>query len=217
MGRLTRTAEYVAVVTYGTTADARRAGARVRAMHARLSGVEPESGRPFHVSDPALLRWVHAAEVASFLSAYRRCGGRLSAADADAYVAEQVRAAELVGLDPLTVPDSAGALEAYFAELRPELRATGEARRALRFLLFHTLEGPARPAWAALGSVAFGLLPRWARAAYGLPWSLSATPATELAAITAGRSLRTALAMVPDGLRASPARKAAFARLGLAA
>jgi hypothetical protein len=65
-GRLLRTADYVGVVTYGTTARAEAAGARVRAVHSRLG-----------LTDPHLLRWVHCCEVGSFLEAYRRAGAAL--------------------------------------------------------------------------------------------------------------------------------------------
>jgi uncharacterized protein (DUF2236 family) len=94
-GRLFRTAEYVGVTTYGTTEQARRAGARVRGIHRRLGGIEPESGTAYRVDDPALLRWVHCVEVESFLSTALRCGLRLSEADQDRYYTEQLRSAEL--------------------------------------------------------------------------------------------------------------------------
>src|SRR4051794_24159805 len=45
-GRFLRTAEYVGVVTYGTVAEAERAAARIRGLHRRVSGIEPESGLP---------------------------------------------------------------------------------------------------------------------------------------------------------------------------
>jgi uncharacterized protein (DUF2236 family) len=134
-GRLFRTAEYVGAVTYGTTAEAQRAAARVRGVHRRLSGVEPESRLAYRVDDPALLCWVHCAEADSFLAAYRSCGGRLGRGEADAYLGEQVRAAALVGIDPATVPATEAALSAYFRAIRPQLRVTADARQALWFIL----------------------------------------------------------------------------------
>ncbi len=214
-GRFARTAEYVATITYGTTDEAVRAGRRVQAVHARLSGVEPESGVPYRVGDPKLVRWVHCAEIDSFLSAYRRCGGRLTEAEADAYLLEQTRAAALVGVDPATVPSTSQQLDLYFRAMRPQLRATVDARRALRFILSPPMPLPARPAWAGLASVAFGLLPRWARRAYGWQFALTALPGSDLAAGVAGRSLATSLRLVPGSIRASPARRAALRRLEL--
>src|SRR3954471_16250574 len=77
-GRLRRTGDWVATVTYGTTQEAEQAGRVLRAVHASLQpGIEPETGRPYRVDDPELLLWVHCTEVESFLSTYRRCGGPL--------------------------------------------------------------------------------------------------------------------------------------------
>jgi uncharacterized protein (DUF2236 family) len=212
-GRLFRTGEYVASVTFGTTAEAEAAAARVRGVHRRLRGVEAESGVAYRVDDPHLLLWVHCSEVDSFLTAYRRCGARLTRADADRYVAEQVRAAALVGVPPEACPDSAAALAAYFTRMRPQLRATAEARAAARFILAPPLPLPARPAWAALAAVAFGLLPPWARRRYGPVGLLTAHPGAGLAAAAAGRSLRALVGLVPPAVRESPARRAARARL----
>jgi uncharacterized protein (DUF2236 family) len=80
--RLIRTGEWISTVTYGTSAEAEQAGARLQRLHARLNpGVEPETGRGYKVDDPDLLRWVHCTEVESFLTTYRRCGGRLRRGD----------------------------------------------------------------------------------------------------------------------------------------
>lgn len=211
--RLLRTAEYVSTVTYGTTAEAEAAGEWVRRVHQGLDGLEPESGRRYRVEDPELLRWVHCAQVDSFLTVYQRCGGRLRPTDADRYVAEQARAASLVGLCPETVPTSVAQLRRYFEGMRPELRATAEARAALWFLFNPPMPLVARPAWLHLAGVAFALLPRWARRRYGWPAALSAVPGVDLAAALSGRSLGLTLRLLPEGVRTSPARRAAIERV----
>jgi uncharacterized protein (DUF2236 family) len=215
-GRLFRTAEYVATVSYGTTADAERHAARVRGLHRRAgSGIEPESGQPFRVDDPDLLRWVHVTEVESFLSTYRRCGGPLEPGEADAYLTEQRRAAALVGVDPETVPGDEESLAAYFDDIRPQLRVTKEARRAAQFILLPPmprkvgLATPAKPAWAGMAGLAFAMLPAWARRLYRLP----GLPTTDLGASLSGRALRTALLAVPAQLREGPALREARARV----
>ncbi|MGH8929141.1 MAG: oxygenase MpaB family protein [Egibacteraceae bacterium] len=212
-GRLRRTAEYITTVTYGTTSEAERAAARVRAVHARLSGTEPESGTPYRVDDPALLLWVHCAEVDSFLTAYVRCGGKLGRGEGDQYVAEQVRGAGLVGIERRDCPTSRVELRDYFRAVRPQLRATAEARTALRFILFPPMPLPARPAWMALASTGFGLMPAWARARYGLPGVLCAHPCAAHAATASARSLRVLSRLVPEHVRASPARRSAMERM----
>ena len=218
-GRLFRTAEYVAVTAYGTTREAERAGARVRGIHRRLSGVEPASGRAYRVDDPELLRWVHCSEVESFLSTAVRCGLRLSPAEQDAYYAEQTRNAELVGLDPATVPSSVAEMAAYFEQVRPQLRVDRDARDAAAFVLWPPMPAlvqlgtPARPAWTALAAAAFSMLPRWARRLYALP----GLPTTDLAATAAAVAFRRGLLVVPGALRHGPHLKAAHQRLGLTA
>ena len=77
-GRLERTTHFVMATTYGDTAAAEAAAARVRAVHARIHGVDPVTGRSYSGSDPDLLLWIHAVEVESFLLVYRTYAGRLS-------------------------------------------------------------------------------------------------------------------------------------------
>jgi uncharacterized protein (DUF2236 family) len=211
-GRLQRTGEYVGVLTFGTTAEARHAAARVRGLHARLSGLEPESGTEFRIGDPHLLRWVHCCEVDSVIVSMRAAGVPLTRTDADRYIAEQVVAAELIGVSRADVPRNTEALAAYFEQMQPELRATAEARRALRFVLFPPmppLAWPAKPVWAGLAAVAVGLLPRWGRRLYGLP----TLPTTGVAASAAARTFRATTVRLPRSLREGPMLKAARARL----
>jgi uncharacterized protein (DUF2236 family) len=215
-GRLQRTGLWIATVTFGTTAEAEAAGARLRSIHAAMAeGIEPESGLPYRVDDPDLLLWVHCTEVDSFLSTYQRSGGRLARGDADRYVDEMRQSARLVGLDPAGVPADTGELRTYLREVRPQLRVTDIARRgalwgfAPPMPLWVQLATPARPAWAALVANAAGLLPRWARRLYGLP----GLPTTDLAAVAGARAVRTTLLAVPDRWAGSPARREALRRL----
>ena len=216
-GRLFRTAEYVGVTTYGTTEQARRAGARVRGIHRKLGGIEPESGAAYRVDDPELLRWVHCCESESFLSTAVRCGLRLSRSEQDTYYLEQSRGAELVGLRAEDVPRSVGEMADYFTGMQPQLRVTSEARRAATFVLWPPMPTkvqvgtPARPAWIALAAAAGAMLPRWARRLYRLP----GLPTTDAAATAAGLAFRSGLLVVPESLRHGPHLKDGQRRLGL--
>lgn len=210
--RLQRTAQYVTTVGFGTRAQADAAAARVRAVHRRVRGVDPVTGGRYAATDPVLLRWVHVTEVASFLDAVNRGGLPLTGVEADRFLAEQVRAAELVGLDD--VPTSRAALAKYFEQVRPELIASPVARRAALRLaipplsLRTELTTPARPLWTMVAGVAFALLPRWARRLYGLP----GLPTTDLAATVVLRGLRTAVLRVPERRRHGPIVQQALAR-----
>src|SRR4051812_39372431 len=77
-GRLLRTADYVGVVSFGSTAEVDAIGSRVRAIHERVRGFDAVTGVRYRASDPELLRWVHCCEVESFLSTYERARGRLT-------------------------------------------------------------------------------------------------------------------------------------------
>jgi len=217
-GRLQRTTEYVAVTTFGTTAAAEDAARRVRRVHRRLTAVDPDSGEVYPVDDPGLLLWVHCCEVDSFLYAARRGGLRLSDADADRYVAEQVRQARLIGLTPesVAVPRTTAELAAYFTDIRPRLRATKPAYEGLRLVSVPPMRWwvrwatPAAPSWGALVAMGFGLLPGWAKQLYT---HLPAMPGTELTATASLRALRTAVLALPPSVRESPQLKAARARV----
>ena len=205
-GRLQRTGEYLGTVTFGTREEADRAAARVRGVHGRVRGIEPESGEPYTGSDPELLLWVHCGEIDSFLTVARRAGVPLSDADADRYVAEQVLAAVLVGIPAELAPASVGELAAYFERSRPQLRMTAAARSTARFLFvppmpaLPRLATPARAAWLTAASLSFATLPRWARRLYGSP----GLPTTDLGASVTLRGLRLAAHLLPGNLRETP-------------
>jgi uncharacterized protein (DUF2236 family) len=217
-GRLIRTSTYIGAVVFGTTAQAEAAGRRIRRVHARLRAADPRTGEEFRADDPHLLRWVHVAEVESFLSTARRAGVRLSVAEADTYYTEQRRAAALVGLDPSTVPGTVAEVAAYYEAVRPELAITREAAQALVFLAVPPLPlglglTPARLAYGGLVTTAFALLPGWARRMYGLP----GLAITDLTASLSIRALRTAMSAIPPGIYASPVYREAMRRAERAA
>ncbi|MEW9548681.1 oxygenase MpaB family protein [Nonomuraea sp. NPDC050783] len=206
--RFQRTTEFVRVRTYGSTEEVERAGRRVRKIHATLTAHDPDTGATFRLDDPAALRWVHVGEVDSYLSVARRAGVRLSDADADAFVAEWRRAAEVVGLKPEDVPGSVGELRDYIEAERPGLRFVPEAAHPLRLSLnapLPLLLAPLKPALPALTLLAFATLPRWARRLYGLP----ATPVGDLWATAALRTLHTGIGLVPPQVRYAPAARRA--------
>ena len=204
--RLIRTATYVDTLTFGTRAEARAAVEQVRGIHRRLGATEQTTGRTYRVDDPDLLLWVHCCEVDSLLSAARRAGLPLTDDDADRYVAEQVTAAELIGVPRDDVPDSVDALAAYFEAMRPTLAVTVAARDAYRLIVLPPMPTwvryltPAQPAWGGLATLAVALLPPWARRMYSLP-GLGLTDA----AATAGlRGFRQAMLRLPQRARRSP-------------
>jgi uncharacterized protein (DUF2236 family) len=199
LGRFQRTAGFVGITTYGTTAEAEAAVAAITRIHARVTGTAPD-GRPYEANDPHLLAWVHATEIDSFLSAYQRYGNApISAADADTYVAEMARLGSLIGVvDP---PTSCAELAATLHRFRPELQAGRQARDAVRWLLVPPFPLLGRPAYGVVASAAVSLLPSWARRMLWLPVAPGVEPfVVRPAATVLVRLLGWALAPEPPAV-----------------
>lgn len=193
IGRLRRTARFIAITTYGARGDAEAAIARVRAIHARVAGVTP-TGEAYRADDAALLAWVHVAGAIMFLDSCRRYGEPLmSRADQDAYFADVAPIARLLGADP--VPVTRAEAEALVEKFRGELTPSDRSREVARIITRHQ---PARlrdlPPQAVATQAAVDLLPPWARAMHGLDGSGLARPAIDLAAFGMASGLRWAFA-----------------------
>lgn len=191
--RFQRTVEFVGTRTFGTRAEVETAGARVRRLHASLTGRDPDTGAEFRLDDPANLLWVHCTEVESYAHVARRAG-ILDDHGVERYLAESVRAARVVGL--VDAPSSRVQMAQFYDRRRPGLRLTDEARKATGNLFAPTGRAPQAVkvvvpvvAWLALAT-----LPRWARRLYGLP----GLPTTDVGTTLALRALRTATDALPD-------------------
>ena len=205
LGRLRRTAAFVATTTYGSSGDADAAIARVRSIHDHVRGVAAD-GRAYSANDPDLLAWVHHVEVQSFLLAYQRIGPGLDRDEADRYVLEMAGLGALLGVrEPVT---TAAALHDWVRH-HPEQRVTADARAAARFLLVAPLPFAARGPYAVLLAAAISLVPIRQRLALGL---LLPGPITgRLACEPAARALVGALGW---SLGPSPVLARAHARVG---
>ena len=205
-GRFRRTTEYVVTTTFGDTQAAHEAGALVRRVHRHVRGIDPVTRQPYAADDAPLLAWVHNVEVHSFLSAYRRYGGRLSGADADRYVHEMTRAAALVGLEPGDVPSTLDGLRDYFRAVEPELVCSQYARAAADAVLNPPMPLPLKALWAIPAAAALGLVPRRLRAMYAIP----SVPPVDAAVRVGAAALFRALGVVLPG---SPQVREARARV----
>src|SRR5579875_2249902 len=160
--RLSRTSSFVSATTFAATPVAEAIISSVRAVHDRVTGVAPD-GRPYAASDPDLLRWIHVAEVFSFLRAHQRyhpwpARGR----DLDRYYAETAVVAERLGATQ--VPASRSEVRDYLSRVRPELHAGDQAREAMSFLLTPYGRDPLTLSMSlVITQAAADLLPGWAR------------------------------------------------------
>lgn len=204
------TADYVFAITFGSRAVAAAAAERVRRIHAAISGTDPATGAVHRADEPALLLWVHAIHTEYALRGYERFVHRLAAAEADRFVAEQVAAAELVGLDAARVPKTRAELAGWLDRV-PGLEVTGPARAVARMMMSARMPPTMRPFWALHVAGAVALLPDEVRRGYGLRrWPIPrAAVAAAIAAINYGyllfapvRRARRRLRQVERELRA---------------
>ena len=208
-GRFGRTVEFVRVRTYGSAEEVERAGRRVRRIHASLTGVDAD-GSVIRLDEPELLLWVHCGEVASYVDIASRCGLRLGPGELDRFVAEQRRSAEVVGLDPGSVPGSVAELAEYYETMRPQVYVCAEARKALLKSFVPDIPWPftgLKLVVPPLNTLAFATLPRWVRRKYGTPGS----PLTDVSATVTLLAMHQATSRVPRQLLGLPAAQPAAA------
>ncbi len=177
-GRLQRTADFLATTSFGPADIAEQTIARIRKVHSYVHGTASD-GRPYSASDPHLLRWVHVAEVDSFIAAHRAYGAeKLSEATYDGYVEDMAVIARKLGVT--APPTSVQGLRDQLFMFRGELKATPESRDVARYLLLTPpLPLTTRIPYSLISAAAIAILPAWARADLRLPY----LPITERAVL----------------------------------
>ncbi len=193
LGRLRRTARFIAVTTYAERGQADAAIDKVQAVHEYVQGTLAD-GTPYRASDPHLLAWVHVCEAIGFLDAWIAYGEPgMSTADQDTYMREAGVVARRLGADP--VPETRAQAEALIAAFRPELHADQRTRQVARMVLSQPSPSlAAAPAQHLLFQAAVDLMPRWAQALHGRRLSLPATPIVRGGAMAMARTLQWAFA-----------------------
>lgn len=193
LGRLRRTAQFIAGTTFGSRADAERLIERVRKIHLGVTGVAPD-GRTYAASDPDLLTWVHAAEVSCFLRAYLRYRNPgFSPERQDRYFDEIALVAEALGARD--VPRSRAAVEAYIESMRPQLVCDDRTRQTLQLVLDAPAPNALAQPWTRLMMRAgVDLLPHWAQQMLGVtPRSPARSELLRRSVLVAAQPLRWAV------------------------
>lgn len=204
--RLYSTITTMRQIVYGDRATAIAVGRRIRRMHAGVRGMLAEdtpafpAGTPYCANDPALLLWVHATLVAMALNTYETILTPLSAREREAYYAESKKVGLVFGLKPDELPADYPAFARYFEEMitGPVLAITPSAARIAEDIIHPPISWFPNIASELVAMGTAALLPEPMRERYGLRWS----PRRKLACRVARRSLRGALAYMPDVLRA---------------
>lgn len=195
LGRLRRTARFIAATTYGERTEAEAAIRRVRAVHAHIGGALPD-GTPYRADDPALLAWVHVSEAWSFLAAWQQYGDRsLTLAQEDRYYAEFANIGSSLGAGAL--PRNRADTNQALRTMQPALVADGRTREVARLVLDQTPSNPlAIPLQRIAMQAAVDLLPDWARRMHGL----NASPLLMKPAVRSGtRQMAKTLRWAFDG------------------
>src|ERR1700682_2959941 len=218
-GRLERTIEWVTLVCFGTTAEAREISQRVLRVHRRIAGELPEDnatpyvapGRAYSAANPALLRWVHASFVDAMLSSHDALVGGLSEKERDRFVLEWDAVAALMGVPARLLWPDARSMRADVQ--RPGAGGPaipGEGSRQVATTVLHPpVRSPVmRPGFELLAFISTGLLPAEVRRGYGFSWTPAHT-AAHRACLLSVRSLRHVL---PRRFRISPISALARAR-----
>ena len=191
LGRLRRTARFIAVTSYGSRDDALAIIARVREVHNHVSGTLPD-GTPYTANDPDLLAWVHVSEAVSFLDAWiRYAEPAMTVDDQDRYFAEMAMMGEMLGADP--VPRNRAEAIALITRFRPALAVTDRTREVARLVLDQKPRSAASaPIQAMTFQAAVDLIPAWARAMHGLPGPLLTRPLVRAGTYGVAKTLRWA-------------------------
>lgn len=193
LGRLRRTARFIAVTTFGDRVVAEQAIARVCEVHGHVRGVLPD-GSSYSATDPRLLAWVHVTEAISFLDAWIRYGEpAMSRADQDRYFAEFALVARALGADP--VPTTRAQADAIVKSFRPELAADERTQAVADKVLHQPSPSPLMaPVQGLVMNAAVDLLPAWARRMHRLNPSLLRIPLVRGATAGVAGTLRWAFA-----------------------
>ena len=191
LGRLRRTARFISLTTYASREEAEAAMARVRTVHAQVSGTLPD-GTNYSADDPQLLAWVHVSEALSFLNArIRYAEPGMPHVDQDRYFEEMSGIALALGADP--VPRSRAAAEQLVERMRPQLLCDARTREVATIVLKQRPDNLAMAAaQRVIGQAAVDLLPDWAQETHGLRSTFMTRPFVRTSTLAMAKTLRWA-------------------------
>jgi uncharacterized protein (DUF2236 family) len=171
-GRLFRTVDVMAKLTFGAPAVSRARADMLTKMHRRVVGTT-DDGEPYGALDGDLLLWVWATLCDTALVVYERVRPPLSAGARLRYYDEWKLVAAACGVPDGACPPTWDEFQAYIAgTVRDDLYVSTAARSVAHATMAPPLPWPLGPAAARTQRlVTVGLLPPATRDAYGFRWS----------------------------------------------
>lgn len=214
--RLKRTLGAMLALTFGTPEESAGAAATINCIHDRVNGRLAGAAGSFATStrysahDPALLAWVHATLVDTFLITYERFVAPLTQAERDGYCRAAGAAAPLLGIPAQMLPGTTVELADYMARMLAsgDIVVTDTARTVAEEVLSLGLPRSARPLATLARLPVVGLLPVSIRDGYGFEWTRGQERTLNVLAATTRRGLP----LLPPLLRYWPAARRAERR-----
>lgn len=187
--RFDRTIQYFLTVACGDSRAAIEASEILMRVHAKATGIEPISDKPYSANNPDSQLWIHVTGWQSNLLCHERYGGgKLSAADEKRYWEECAIAAELQTCKPSDVPRSRKEVREYYEAMRPKLCISDRSRTLIHYFLNSQRKVAGTGLWLGsnlMSAATIATIPKWMRQLGGFdqPASVDAliVPATRIA------------------------------------
>ena len=200
--RLARTMTALYTIVLGSREDADRAGAVVRAVHARVHGRIAErmgrfrAGTAYSAADPELQLWVHATLVDTGFAMYETYVRELEPAEREDFVREMALVGEIFGVPAAVLPRTYRQFVDYMdGQVRGrDLCVTPTAHEIAMTVLRPPGPLPVRAALRGVVSATVPLLPERLQDEYGLRVRPRVTSVSS-------RGVRAVLPVVPRPLR----------------
>lgn len=175
-GRLFRTVRMMQRLSFGSDRAARKSARQVNQCHAPVHGTLAYGEGAFHggthydANDPALRLWVFATSIDSILATHDHFVRPLSFAQKEAYYADSIRMARMLGVPPSHIPADYAAFQAYVQTMLTDgtLSVGPTALAIMEGLFDYPLIGGLLRLASAPG---MGLLPESLRDGFKISWT----------------------------------------------